>query len=79
MKKKSEKFPQLILRVRLACKQSARMSLYLFTVVIALLSVLLYKIRHYFNTDIYRNYGSAQVPEVKNGFKVTFMGPGENF
>lgn len=54
-----------------------KMSLYLFTAVIALLSVLLYKIRHYFNTDIYRNYGSEKLPEVRNGFKVAVMDPGE--
>lgn len=52
------------------------MFVYLFTVIILLLSILFFKIRHYFNTDVYKNFGDDRVPVIKSGFSVASMDPG---
>lgn len=58
-------------------KNKSEMFVYLLAAVILLLSILFYKIRHYFNTDLYKNYGDDRVPFIKGGFSIAMMDPGE--
>jgi hypothetical protein len=50
---------------------------YILTAVVVLLSLFLLKNRHFFNRDIYRNYGDEKVPWIRNGFSVASFEPGE--
>ncbi|KAG5674601.1 hypothetical protein PVAND_004555 [Polypedilum vanderplanki] len=52
---------------------------YIFTAIVVLLSLYLLKNRHFFNRDIYRNYGDDKVPWIKAGFSIAFCDAVELF
>lgn len=56
-----------------------QMFFYFLSIAVVLLSLYLWKNKHFFSGDILKDYGNnPKVPFVKNGFDLALMTPGKN-